>query len=69
MLRARLLPAAVRVVAPTGAGSDLTPLLADRATVDGRATAYVCAHFVCQLPVTDPDELQAQLDSAIAVRR
>jgi hypothetical protein len=37
------------------------PLLADRPAVDGRATAYVCEHFVCQLPVTDPDALTAQL--------
>ncbi|HEV8649028.1 MAG TPA: thioredoxin domain-containing protein [Actinomycetes bacterium] len=38
------------------------PLLADRTMVDGRATAYVCEHFVCKRPVTDPDELSALLD-------
>jgi uncharacterized protein len=37
------------------------PLLADRTTLGGRATAYVCEHFVCQLPVTEPEELAAQL--------
>jgi uncharacterized protein len=37
------------------------PLLADRPAVDGRATAYVCEHFVCQLPVTDPEALAGQL--------
>jgi uncharacterized protein len=37
------------------------PLLADRPTLEGRATAYVCEHFVCQLPVTDPEALAAQL--------
>jgi uncharacterized protein len=37
------------------------PLLADRPALQGRATAYVCEHFVCQLPVTEPDELAAQL--------
>jgi hypothetical protein len=37
------------------------PLLADRPLLDGRATAYVCEHFVCQLPVTEPDALAAQL--------
>ena len=37
------------------------PLLADRPAVDGRATAYVCEHFVCQRPVTEPEELTAQL--------
>jgi uncharacterized protein YyaL (SSP411 family) len=30
------------------------PLLADRPLVDGRAAAYVCREFVCDLPVTDP---------------
>jgi len=38
------------------------PLLAGRPLVDGRATAYVCEHFVCQRPVTDPDELAELLD-------
>jgi hypothetical protein len=38
------------------------PLLADRSAVGGKATAYVCEHFVCRLPVTDPDALSAQLD-------
>jgi hypothetical protein len=37
------------------------PLLADRPAVDGRATAYVCEHFVCQRPVTEPADLAAQL--------
>ena len=39
------------------------PLLADRGMVDGRATAYVCQNYVCQLPVTDPEALAEQLDS------
>jgi uncharacterized protein YyaL (SSP411 family) len=37
------------------------PLLADRPMVDGRPTAYVCERFVCKRPVTEPDELAAQL--------
>jgi uncharacterized protein len=37
------------------------PLLADRPALEGRATAYVCEHFVCQLPVTDPEALAVQL--------
>jgi uncharacterized protein YyaL (SSP411 family) len=37
------------------------PLLADRPALEGRATAYVCEHFVCQLPVADPEALAAQL--------
>ena len=37
------------------------PLLRDRVARDGRATAYVCRGFVCDLPVTDPDAFAAQL--------
>jgi uncharacterized protein len=40
---------------------DEVPLLADRTALGGRATAYVCEHFVCRLPVTDPEALAAQL--------
>ena len=37
------------------------PLLADRAAIDGRPTAYLCRDFACRLPVTDPAALAAQL--------
>ena len=37
------------------------PLLEGRAARSGRATAYVCEHYVCQAPTSDPDELRAQL--------
>lgn len=37
------------------------PLLQGRAQVDGKATAYVCEGFTCQLPVTEAAALQAQL--------
>jgi uncharacterized protein YyaL (SSP411 family) len=39
-------------------GSAEPPLLSDRASVEGRATAYVCENFACQLPVTDPEALE-----------
>jgi uncharacterized protein YyaL (SSP411 family) len=42
-------------------GSEQPPLLAGRTTVDGKAAAYVCQNFTCQLPVTDPDQLRDQL--------
>jgi hypothetical protein len=41
------------------------PLLADRGAVDGKPTAYVCRRYVCQLPVTDPAALAAQLDAGV----
>jgi uncharacterized protein YyaL (SSP411 family) len=65
----RLLPASVSVAAAPGTGADYTPLLADRALVDGKATAYVCEHFACRHPVTTPEELRTQLDAALAARR
>jgi uncharacterized protein YyaL (SSP411 family) len=40
------------------------PLLAGRELVNGAATAYVCEHYACQLPVTTPEALAAQLDGA-----
>jgi len=38
------------------------PLLEGRGLVDGKATAYVCQNYVCQLPVTDAEALAAQLE-------
>lgn len=37
------------------------PLLHGRTMMDGKATAYVCKNFHCRLPVTEPDDLRAQL--------
>ena len=37
------------------------PLLEGREPVDGHAAAYVCERFVCQAPVTTPDDLAAAL--------
>jgi uncharacterized protein len=42
-------------------GSDQPPLLAGRTAADARPAAYVCENFACQLPVTDPEALRAQL--------
>ena len=45
------------VLAAGPAGSDEPALLRDRPLVEDRPTAYVCEHFSCRAPVTDPDEL------------
>jgi uncharacterized protein YyaL (SSP411 family) len=37
------------------------PLLAGRATIEGRPTAYVCREFACRLPVTEAGALADQL--------
>jgi hypothetical protein len=43
------------------------PLLADRTTTGGRATAYVCRNYTCDAPVTDAAALSSQLDGAATV--
>ncbi|MFI0903945.1 thioredoxin domain-containing protein [Streptomyces sioyaensis] len=49
------------VVAMGAPGSDEVPLLQDRPLVDGKPAAYVCRHFTCERPTTDPAELTAGL--------
>ena len=36
-------------------------LLLNRSPLEGKATAYVCRGFTCDLPTTDPEELERQL--------
>jgi uncharacterized protein YyaL (SSP411 family) len=45
-----------------GGEADGVPLLEGREPVDGHAAAYVCEHFICQAPVTEPEALRAALD-------
>jgi uncharacterized protein YyaL (SSP411 family) len=40
---------------------ELVPLLRDRPQIDGKATFYLCEHFTCTNPTTDPKELASQL--------
>ena len=48
-----------RVLLGASEGDDGTglPLLAERRKIDGKATAYLCENYVCQLPVTDAQAL------------
>ncbi len=58
-VRERHRPHAVLAGGPDG--REDPPLLAGRTTVEGRPAAYVCENFTCQLPVTDPEALRAEL--------
>jgi uncharacterized protein len=49
------------VLAGGPADSETPPLLRDRGEVDGQPAAYVCEHFTCRSPVTDPEALQQAL--------
>jgi uncharacterized protein YyaL (SSP411 family) len=60
--------AAVALGSPGGhslsaAGQAAVPLLEHRTLVDGKPAAYVCHHFTCDAPVTDPAALAAALGS------
>ena len=48
-------------IVAVGGGDSSIPLLSGRVQIDERSTAYVCRHFVCKLPVTEPDELRGLL--------
>lgn len=57
----RFLPRAVAVLHPEGpeqaAVEALIPYVKAQKPLDGRATAYVCEHFVCALPTHDLNRL------------
>jgi uncharacterized protein YyaL (SSP411 family) len=56
------LPNRVLVGKGNGGGSVATlPLMEGREKTNGRATAYVCQNYVCDLPVNEPSDLARQL--------
>jgi len=63
--------AAVLLVPPGEAGAairKLAPFAEGYEPVDGKAAAYVCRDFTCQLPTTDPAKLKELLDEALSKR-
>ena len=60
VVRDRFLPNRLLAAGP---GPGVIPLLADRRALGGKATAYLCEHFVCQTPTQEAGELARQLDA------
>jgi uncharacterized protein YyaL (SSP411 family) len=60
-LRKMFLPRKVVLFRPAGEESPpitaLAPFAKPMQAVDGRATAYVCSHFRCENPTTDPRKM------------
>ncbi len=57
------LPNAIFAVAlPHVAIDESLPLLAGRGLLDGRPAAYVCRNYACDLPVSEPADLDALLE-------
>jgi len=52
------------MVSGDGAGAAGIPLLQGREAVGGKATAYVCRNYACELPVTDRAALARLLEEA-----
>jgi uncharacterized protein YyaL (SSP411 family) len=61
-------PSLVLAGGPPGESAGLA-LLDGRPEVNGAATAYVCHHYMCEAPQTDPAGLAAQISGAVRARR
>lgn len=59
----RYLPNKVVVQANDKVDDPSMPLLKGKARINGKATAYVCENYRCQLPVTTPEDLAKQLEA------
>ena len=62
----RYVPSLVVAGGETSGAGGIT-LLRDRDPIDGRATAFVCRNYACELPATDASTLGLQLDGAARV--
>ena len=68
VLRRTFLPASVLVVAVEGPALErlakVTPLVAGKVAIDGKATAYVCRQGRCDLPIASAPDFEKQLRKA-----
>ena len=67
-VRSRFLPHAVVMLADGGAGQEelgrRLPFLRTMKPIEGKATAYICENYACDLPTTDPAQVASLLDRA-----
>jgi uncharacterized protein YyaL (SSP411 family) len=65
-LRRPFLPNKVVLFRPSSGDSseiaDIAPYTRDQKTLDGNATAYVCANFSCEIPTSDPNKMMELLN-------
>ena len=69
VIRREFYPNIVTVFVPVTEMSEVAvviPVASNRQALNGQATAYVCQHQTCQLPVHTPEMLRQQLDSQTA---
>lgn len=63
----RFLPNAIVFLADSGEGQQQLahhlPVVANMTRKEGKATAYICENYVCNLPTADPKVAQRLLDS------
>jgi uncharacterized protein YyaL (SSP411 family) len=68
VLRDQFLPSTVVLLHPEGeegrAIEELIPFLKGQVQIEGKAAAYVCRNFVCQMPVTEAEEMLSQVEPA-----
>jgi uncharacterized protein YyaL (SSP411 family) len=54
-----------RIIAPNFDAklAEFMPITKEMKPIGGKATAFVCQHYVCKLPTTDPSELKKSLET------
>jgi len=66
-LRKSFVPNKIVIFRPEGSSSTeiekIAPYIKSYQSVGGRATAYVCSNFTCQLPTNNPKKMMALLNS------
>ena len=66
-LRSHFIPNKVALFNPTDEDSprihELVDYIRDQGSIDGKAAAYVCKDFNCQLPTTDPEKMLELLEN------